>query len=118
MGTLKKEPQENEPDLSPKHLSILKEILRQFAPGHLVWAYGSRVKGTSKKSSDLDLVAFGLDSRNISQLKEAFEESDLPFRVDLMDWGSIPESFRENIRERYVVVQDGGGGSASLTRHG
>ncbi|GHU15357.1 hypothetical protein FACS1894163_01780 [Spirochaetia bacterium] len=43
-----------------------------------------------------------------SLLKEAFEESNLPFRVDLLEWDGIPERFRENIKAEYVVISGGG----------
>ena len=39
------------------------------------------------------------------KLKDAFEESDLPFRVDLFVWDEIPSQFQENIRQEYVVLQ-------------
>lgn len=104
MGTLKKE---IDLTIDPKHLSMVKEILKQFVFEKDVWAYGSRVKGTAKKHSDLDLVVFGLDSKNFSNLREAFDESNIPFRVDIMDWNKIPESFQKNITEEYIVIQEG-----------
>ena len=39
-------------------------------------------------------------------LREAFEESDLPFRVDFFVWDEIPEIFHENIKSEYVVFQE------------
>ena len=41
------------------------------------------------------------------QLKEAFEQSDLPMRVDVLDWHTITDSFRKVIEQDYVVVQKG-----------
>jgi hypothetical protein len=34
-----------------------------------------------------------------------FLESDLPIRVDVMDWARIPPAFRQEIERGYVVVQ-------------
>ena len=65
--------------------------------------------GLAKDYSDLDLAIVGggpLDWRTLSRLKEAFEESDLPMRVDVLDWHSISESFRDVIEQGYVVVQE------------
>lgn len=47
-------------------------------------------------------------------LKEAFEESDLPFRVDLFVWKDIPAQFQKNIMQNHVVLVGGGeiGGDA------
>jgi len=41
-------------------------------------------------------------------LKEAFIESNLPIRVDIMDWARIPVSFHREIERAHVVVQEGG----------
>ena len=84
---------------------MLTDFLRQYIPGVAVWAYGSRVKGTARKNSDLDLVAFATTEQRpaVSELKEALDESNLPFLVDIHVWDEIPESFREIIRSEYLV---------------
>ena len=41
----------------------------------------------------------------VSNLKEAFEESHLPFRVDLFIWDEVPERFHKNIKNNHVVLQ-------------
>ena len=32
---------------------------------------------------------------------EEFAESDLPFRVEILDWQTIPETFQKIINEKY-----------------
>ena len=93
-------------DITAEHLVIVKELLCRHVPGKAVWAYGSRVTGKSKTHSDLDIVVFETDTKEINELKDAFSESDLPFQVDVLDWGKIPDSFKKNIMEMYVVVQE------------
>ena len=39
-------------------------------------------------------------------MREALEESNLLVSVDVMKWESIPENFKKNIREKYVVLQE------------
>ena len=46
-------------------------------------------------------------ARSVSDLREAFEESNLPFRVDLFVWDEVPESFRGEIEREHVVVVTG-----------
>ncbi len=49
----------------------------------------------------------------LARLKEAFEDSDLPILVDVLDWQEISQSFREIIAKDYAVLQempDGAGG--------
>ncbi len=93
--------------LSEKHRAMVEKLLARHLPGVEAWVYGSRTKGTAKPWSDLDLVVFvGPEQTNaVAELREAFEESDLPFRVDLFVWDEIPETFRENIRKQHIVLQ-------------
>ena len=42
-------------DLDDKQLQLLKNILKEKVDSKTVWAYGSRIDGTSDKKSDLDL---------------------------------------------------------------
>ncbi len=93
--------------LNEKHLALIRELLNRHLPGVEVWAYGSRIKGTAKPWSDLDLVVFAdpLQQNAVGELREAFEESDLPFRVDLFVWDELPASFKENINENHLILQ-------------
>ena len=95
-------------DLKPAYLEVVKRILADHVPECEVRAFGSRATWTARDYSDLDLAVVGegpLDWRTLSRLKEAFEESDLPMRVDVLDWHAISESFREVIEQSYVVLQ-------------
>ena len=94
-------------DITSSQKGVLQALLKHYLPETTVWAYGSRVTGNSHSASDLDLVAFTTQSQSavISELREALEESNLPFRVDLFIWEQVPESFRKNIRSAYVVIQ-------------
>jgi len=86
-------------DINPRDKEILFSLLARYLPQTTVWAYGSRVSGNALACSDLDIVVFSSaeQKRNISLLKEALEESNLSFRVDLLEWDSLPDSFKTNI---------------------
>lgn len=93
--------------LTAEQYRQLSALLHQHLPDNVeVWAYGSRTKGTAQPWSDLDLVIMGDNSLRIAleQLREAFEESDLPFRVDLFLWDDLPENFRKNIEQHHVPL--------------
>jgi predicted nucleotidyltransferase len=100
-------------DLPQKYLVQVKALLHTHVPHAEVWAYGSRVTGSSHEASDLDLVLRNPQNLNeetsaLSTLKEAFTESNLPIRVDIMDWARIPASFHREIERGHVVVQEAG----------
>ena len=85
-------------DLRPDHAKIVHEIIARHLPaGVYVRVFGSRAKWTAKPHSDLDLVLKGkepLPRSVLGDLAEAFSESDLPFRVDVVDWHGVAPSFQ------------------------
>lgn len=94
--------------LSEKHRVMILTLLAQFLPDTEVWVYGSRTKGTANSWSDLDMVVFTDANQRgqVEQLREAFEKSDLPIRVDLSVWRETPQSFKKTIMKHKVILQD------------
>jgi type I restriction enzyme S subunit len=95
-------------DIGPDELRIVRRILKDHVPGHPVWAFGSRATGRAKPYSDLDLAVITeapLSLATRSALAEAFSESDLPWRVDVVDWSTTAEPFRRIILRDKVVMQ-------------
>ncbi len=94
-------------DLAPQYLSIVKEILTRHVPEYEVWVFGSRVGGRVKPHSDLDLAIITsspLELVRLGELRDAFAESDLPIRVDVVDWFSATDEFKDVIRKKYEVL--------------
>ena len=94
-------------NLPPNHLKIVKSILKTYLPGYEVWAFGSRVGGNIKRYSDLDLAIISqepIPSRNLALAKMEFSESDLPIKIDLVDWATASDSFKEIIRKNHDVL--------------
>lgn len=83
-------------DLKPDELKEVLRLLEWHVSGVRVLAFGSRVKGTARRNSDLDLVVFA-DHASLGALREAFEESCLPFQVDVHAWDDLPAEFHAQI---------------------
>ncbi len=97
-------------DITAEERETVLSLLEQYLPGTAAWVYGSRAKWTARPQSDLDLVVFATPGQRqrVGDLREAFEESNLTFRVDLFVWDEVPESFRPQIEvEHLVLVRDG-----------
>ena len=95
-------------DINPYHLEIVTQILHEHVPDCEVRAFGSRATWTSKEYSDLDLAIVGsgpLKWRTLGELRDAFEESYLPFRVDVLDWHDISDNFRKIIEADCTAIK-------------
>lgn len=52
----------------------------------------------------------------MAELMDAFQESDLPFKVDVVDWATTKPSFRRSIERSKFVVKSRAGDSISNTK--
>jgi type I restriction enzyme S subunit len=94
--------------VTPAEWEIVRSLLSRHVPDREVWAFGSRAKATAKPFSDLDLVILGsqpLPIATVAELADDFSESDLPFKVDIVDWATTGESFRKVIEAERIVLQ-------------
>ena len=93
-------------DIRPCDLKIVQQILRNTLPVNAkVWVFGSRATWKTKKSSDLDLAIDAgrpLTREENSTLEEIFDESDLPYKVDMVDMHIVSDTFK-TIIERDMV---------------
>jgi type I restriction enzyme S subunit len=96
-------------DIRPDHWAIVADILRRHVPQYDVWAFGSRAKRARvKPHSDLDLAVITdtpLPLNTAAALADDFSESDLPWKVDVVDWAATSETFRKIIEATRVVVR-------------
>lgn len=79
-----------------RHLEAVRRILGPLASKARV--YGSRARGSARRFSDLDLVIVGeVGPRELASLRSEFEDSDLPYKVDLAAWSELDPSFQQQI---------------------
>ena len=104
-------------DIRADHLRIVRDVLRRHLPdGVKVWVFGSRATWATKDSSDLDLALEGngeIPARSLVALEAAFEDSDLPYAVDVVDVKRIGERFREIVVEDRVALPESDGSRAT-----
>ena len=94
-------------DLPPEQLAIVRRLLAAQVPECEVRAFGSRVTGKTKPHSDLDIALLGpvrLPLGRLAALREAFQECELPIRVDVIDWHAISENFRNIIAAQFEIL--------------
>ncbi len=99
-------------DIRDDHLAMVQDILYKHLPRDVkVWVFGSRANWTTKDSSDLDLALEGtanLDHKVMVGLEAAFEESELPYTVDVVDLNAVSHTFKQIVKEQRVPLPLGG----------
>lgn len=97
-------------DLTAQHRRIVLGILQaHLPPGMRIWVFGSRAKGRARRYSDLDLAIDAGRRLTVDEtaiLREDFDQCDLPFRVDIVDWQAIAPAFRRQIATECRALDD------------
>lgn len=89
-------------ELTAAELDIVQAIVAQHVPERAVYVFGSRARGHAKPHADLDLLISGdepLAAPVRAQLEMDFDDSDLPFRVDIVDEAQVRPDFVAQVRQ-------------------
>ncbi|MBP6219347.1 MAG: nucleotidyltransferase domain-containing protein [Oligoflexales bacterium] len=93
--------------LTQEQTDFLVKTIRGSFPGVEILAFGSRVHGTPKKYSDLDICLKDAQALNLGQwakLDEVLAESSLPILVDISDYHLLSEEFRQHVLKTGVSL--------------
>lgn len=74
--------------LTERDMTTIQDIFNKYPDVIEVHICGSRAKGNYKPGSDIDLAVMneGLAPRTIGKLLTDFEESSLPYAIDIVDF--------------------------------
>ncbi len=92
--------------LKDEYIKILTDIFDKYCPNAEILIYGSRIKNEAHDLSDVDLSVknFNDSNCNIAELKNIISESNIPFIVDINDFQTLPDYFKNEILKNYVVL--------------
>lgn len=91
-------------DITDTEYRIIQTILQKNIPETTkVFVFGSRASFETKKGSDLDLAMDSVDSATMARLYADFDESLLPYKVDIVDLQSISTDFYKTIQSDLVA---------------
>ncbi len=85
--------------------AIIKKILKGYP--YEFYYYGSRVKGDYTKASDLDILVKSKDTVDyliLAVLEREFNESKIPYRINLSDYSQMDKSFYKLIEPTLVKI--------------
>ncbi len=93
-------------NLEPEYIEFIKRTVASHLKHYKLYVFGSRVTGRAKQYSDIDLA---LDSEELtgevkSKLEFIFENSTMPYEVDIVDLRKISEKFKNIISKDLVLL--------------
>ena len=93
--------------LTPAEVHAVRSIVEQVIPGARVCVFGSRATGRARPFSDLDLLVVQparLSWQQRADLRDRFEASDLPFRVDVVEAGGLAPDMAGRVASECVSL--------------
>lgn len=95
--------------LTATQAHAVRAIVDRVVPGAEVHVFGSRATGRARPFSDLDLL-FVQPARltwlQRADLRDLFEASELPFRVDVVEADALEGKMAERVNSESVPLRD------------
>ena len=87
-----------------KTIKDLKALLLSSFPKEKIYLFGSRAKGNASPYSDYDIAIEGHTSltHKLTQIKFLIEESQIPYKIDLVDLSKAPY-LKKTIQEEGIL---------------
>jgi predicted nucleotidyltransferase len=95
---------------TPEELKSIKNLFQKHfgdLPDAKIYLFGSRSKGTHKKYSDVDLAVKTKAkeiSKRIALFKASWEETKIPYKVDITSWKDIYKPYLQDIRKTKKII--------------
>lgn len=91
-------------NISHDECALINKIFEGYTQ---VFIFGSRVKQTNRRFSDLDVcIKDAISDYEFELLKEKLENSDLPFKVDLIEYKRVDDDFKSIIDNEGVLLKN------------
>lgn len=89
--------------LSAAERELIRGILKKYP--YRFYFFGSRAKGSARPFSDLDICyQEDIPEHIVAQIIAEFDDSDLPFRVDLVGYSRMTEDFKNSIKDDLLII--------------
>jgi predicted nucleotidyltransferase len=85
-----------------KIISLISALL----PRAKIYLFGSRARGTYSKWSDIDIALDAdvpLPITAVDEIKSVFEATNMPYKIEVVDFHRVSPSMREAIRREGIL---------------
>lgn len=97
--------------MSSENWALLENLVVKplKAQGVRLWVFGSRARGNPREFSDVDILYEIPKDQIISPgtlflIKDALEDSRLPYKVDLVDRSEVAHSYRDQVESEKIEI--------------
>ena len=90
----------------PRYAEKVKNVVATFDPEGLnrYFLFGSSVRKENFHDIDLGVVGNANGRKDLSELREHFYDSDIPYKVDVVDFDTADSGFRDYVMHNEPIV--------------
>ncbi len=91
--------------MTNRYVDQVKKVVEEFDPmrSNKYFLFGSSVKGGKFHDIDLGVVGNTSSQKRLSDLRERFYDSPIPYKVDVVDLDAADNAFREHVLQSEPV---------------
>jgi uncharacterized protein len=93
-------------ELNLEYKKKIVAVLSALFPNATIYLFGSRARGTHYERSDIDIAldtGIRLEQVDVGEARDMLNESNIPYKIDVVDVRGVHESMRKNILEEGIV---------------
>jgi uncharacterized protein len=93
-------------ELDEKTKQKIVAVISALIPDAKIYLFGSRARGTNSKLSDIDIALDAgreLDIEDVYEITCMFRESNIMYKIDVVDLYQVSDLMRKEILEDKVV---------------
>lgn len=95
-------------ELFLQSIEKLKELFEQKLNKQAkVYLFGSSVRDDYKRHSDIDIGIEDAESEAITLLRDAIDDLNIPYKVEIVDMNNVSSAMKKAIREEGIAIWDG-----------
>jgi len=90
----------------PRYADHVRQIVEKFDPGgsNRYFLFGSSTRKEKFHDIDLGVVGNKVSRRKLSELKDFFYDSRIPYKVDVVDFDAADSDFREYVLNNEPII--------------
>lgn len=91
---------------APAHMESVKRVVKEFDPhgSNRYFLFGSFVRTAKPHDIDLGVIGNAASQKKLSELRDRFYDSNIPYKVDVVDIDSADSEFREHVLNQKRIV--------------
>jgi len=93
-----------------EYLEEIADIIKSKDSTAQAWLFGSRARGCYEPCSDIDIAVNSPTQTGVTfqiaigHMKSDFENSEIPYLVDIHNWREIKQSWKSNLEDQLIPL--------------